>query len=216
MQVGELTGELKRTTRRYVHLNTLKSVLSESSVADVNQIAISAEMESPKSAENVFNPKTESEQNSGQLKRKKSTEEVAEMLETEMLGKLAEIDHWLVNPEDNSDSTNSMGKRSISPMCPSSSCEIFDGRFQTIGSQSTLNQVAEHPTTDRNLTRSNRSSSLRSGRASIRTRCETPVTPARVQNCNPPLFDFWTKLFPVKLFDYWAIFLFYFWSKFPS
>lgn len=137
-------------------------------------------MNSPKSAENVFNPKTDTDQQSaGQLlRRKKSTEEVAELLESEMLGKLAEIDHWLVNPEDNSDSTNSMGKRSISPMCPSSSREIFDGRFQTIGSQSTLNQVAENslPPSDRNLTRSNRSSSLRSGRASIRTRSETPVT----------------------------------------
>ena len=105
MQAGELTGEL-RSTRGYIHLNTLKSVLSESSVANV-KTPQKSEIESPKSAENVS-----SDPNPKKLEAKKIVN-TEEDLETEMLGKLAEIDNWLGQPDDNSDSTNS--KRSISP-----------------------------------------------------------------------------------------------------
>lgn len=71
LQVGELTGEL-RVARHYHHLNRLKSVLSESSVVDefVMKSALKSDIDSPKSAENVFNPKTAGEPPSGGLKVK--------------------------------------------------------------------------------------------------------------------------------------------------
>ena len=56
MQAGELTENLKRTQGRSHHLNrTLKSVLSESSVADpsLGGTRMAANQDGPKSAENV-------------------------------------------------------------------------------------------------------------------------------------------------------------------
>ena len=69
LQVGELTGEL-RVARHYHHLNRLKSVLSESSVVDelIMKSALKSDIESPKSAENVFNPKTAADNQTGGLK----------------------------------------------------------------------------------------------------------------------------------------------------
>lgn len=185
LQVGEMIPNLSNNrpyNGRRGRLNTLKSVLSESSVVDVTNYE-NEKIDSPKSAEDV----SEEVCNILRAKRKNQEHNESEAGSSTQEGWQSSIQRIeggspFLNKADSLSSSTGTNKRPDSPIVPmGSSREMMSSRNQIIGSQMTLDGLDQ---------RSNRSSSLRSRRTfgtatAPGSRSETPI-PFQVQG----LFNF--------------------------